>query len=360
MSTASTPSSSSTSTATATATATSKTFKAAFVMPVSNVGLLLAEKKSLESCTFTCPDDPHPVSFKLRLDFGTRDGKSLDAFVMPMNRAVRHKWLNFVIFDDKTKYLMSRGGPAPRGLELSKKFGRGYNDLYLVEGVGNVDWKILCEIAYHGVKETGPTDSSKSHCECKCTKCKDGQNHLQTMSKNMLDLFSDPRNPDITLVVGECRKGKKKEKIAAHKDILSARSSYFRSLFDPSSDWKESSADEIKLDVTPAVFKELLRFLYSGLPPENLNEIAMELLPVADKYAVDELKALCDSAIRQTLTADNVVQVLHLAENHYCPDLFEFCVPLFKANINTLDKPQLGSLTADPKLLLKLLKVCSE
>ena len=37
-------------------------------------------------------------------------------------------------------------------------------------------------------------------------------------------------------------------------------------------------------DAEPRAFRGLLRFLYSGQPPENFNDVALELLTLADKY----------------------------------------------------------------------------
>ena len=336
---------------------TSKTFTAAFVMPVSNVGRLLAEKKVIESCIFTCPDDPQPVSFVMRLAFGGElalKKNRLGVFFSPISRTVYIESAKFVVFDKTTDCLNSKcdptGGEIPRGGQ------RGFPGLCSLDGIGNVDWQIRCEIVYNGVPETGTTESTKCDCECKCTKCTDKPTHLLTWSKNMLDLFTNPREADVVFLVGQ----RDKEKINAHKSILSARSTYFRSLFEPSANWKENQCNEIELDEDPPVFKEVLKFLYCGLPPENFDQIAIELLPVADKYILDELKELCDLAIRRILSPENVVNVLQIANKHNCFDLFVYCLPLFKANIKTLKEPVVSSLKGDPNLLFKLLQICAE
>merc|ERR1739838_1017206 len=108
----------------------------------------------------------------------------------------------------------------------------------------------------------------------------------------------------------------------------------------------------------PVMLREALRFLYSGLPPENLGDIASGLLPIADKFCLDELKRRCDVAIRRSISKANIVDVLQLAENYHCPDLFEYCVPFFKANVKTLKGPCGTKLQSDPKLLFKLFQAC--
>merc|ERR1719209_1095116 len=98
-----------------------------------------------------------------------------------------------------------------------------------------------------------------------------------TLCQNMLTLLDDATGSDVTLVVG----GKK---FKAHKSHLTARSTYFQSLFN--SGMSESLVNEVELDEDPLIFKEALKFIYSGLTPENLDDIAIKLLPLADKYLI--------------------------------------------------------------------------
>ena len=106
----------------------------------------------------------------------------------------------------------------------------------------------------------------------------------------------------------------------------------------------------------PSLVKEVVKFLYSGMPPENLESIAMELLPVAHMYGVVELRALCDRALRCNLTVDNLVDILILSEINNCPGLFTFCLPLYKANASRLKVDSEAKLKKYPGLLLKIAK----
>ena len=106
----------------------------------------------------------------------------------------------------------------------------------------------------------------------------------------------------------------------------------------------------------PSLVKEVIKFLYSGMPPENLESIAMELLPVAHMYGVVELRALCDRALRCNLTVDNLVDILILSEVNNCPGLFTFCLPLYKANASRLKVDSEEKLKKYPGLLLKIAK----
>ena len=334
-----------------------KKFKAVFLLPFS---ITRNEKKVVTSPTFSCSDDPRPVSWKLKVEFGTKKENVLEVRFTPTNRTVNINSYKFVIFERDSDLFDDHLEEHEHDnmLELKELVGEKYvANRGCYTGKDNVctfahihscrqeKLRVMVEIDYDGIPEASPVESIT----CVCPQ----PSHLKTLSQNMLDLYAESRNADITLVVGG-------EKIKAHKSILVARSTYFQNLFDPNSNWKESRADEIVLDEDPVAFKEALKFLYSGMPDEKLKKSAIEVFPIADKYCLDELKEFCLPAIRENLSANNVVAVLQLAENHHCVDLFHYCVPLLKANVKNLKKDCIEKLQADPKLLFKLLQICSE
>ena len=181
-----------------------------------------------------------------------------------------------------------------------------------------------------------------------------GESKMSRFSADMLSLLDRPEGADVTFSV---ESGGHVEQIKAHKTILVVRSAYFRALFD--SRLKESLAGEIRIKEAPALFREALKFIYSGLPPKNIDEIALSLLPLADKYGLDELRKSCVKAIRQSVSEENVIDVILLAENLRLPALLRYCVPVFRAHAETLEKgSHWGKLKRNPDLLAKLLVFC--
>ena len=80
----------------------------------------------------------------------------------------------------------------------------------------------------------------------------------------------------------------------AHKMIVAARSPVMMAMF--MSDMTESKTNNVKIDdCDPAVFERFLAFLYTGKLDESANHLE-QLYAVADKYQVDTLKNLCQSA----------------------------------------------------------------
>ena len=99
------------------------------------------------------------------------------------------------------------------------------------------------------------------------------------------------------------------------------------------------------------------------MPPENIESIAMELLPLAKRYEAHSLGVMCELALRRILSVENVVDILILTEVHGEPKnhigLFEYCLPLYKANALCLKPECKKKLMEHPGLLLKLAEGCS-
>ena len=98
----------------------------------------------------------------------------------------------------------------------------------------------------------------------------------------------------------------------AHKIALTAHSEVFKSMFQ--GDYKEKDAVSIPIpNIRWPVFKAMMECMYVG-SVEVTTDIAQELLEVADQYMVDSLKKLCEDAIAEQLSADNVSAAFDLAE----------------------------------------------
>lgn len=122
-----------------------------------------------------------------------------------------------------------------------------------------------------------------------------------------------------------------------HKSILAARSKVFKSMLcSDMKEIKESAMEVSDLDFT--TMKEVLRFIYCN-EVENLDEIASDLIYAAEKYDLDGLKKICIDSMIKTLSVENVIQALVIAE---CVSesrkLFEKCLDLIKSNYQVIIK----------------------
>ncbi|KAI8102431.1 hypothetical protein M9435_006032 [Picochlorum sp. BPE23] len=110
----------------------------------------------------------------------------------------------------------------------------------------------------------------------------------------------------------------------AHKIALQAGSEVFKSMFE--GDYKEKEADSIPIpNIRWPVFEAMMRCLYTGTV-EVKPDIAQELLEAADQYMIENLKSLCQVAITEELTSENVSAAFDLAEAYDAPELATACV----------------------------------
>lgn len=141
-----------------------------------------------------------------------------------------------------------------------------------------------------------------------------------SVGQDLSALLNDEKFCDITF------KLKDGKKVSGHKAILYARCEHFRALFD--SGMKETQSyepiDYSHIEFAP--FSQLLSWIYSGKIEENIDgETVLKLLQLADQFLLPELRRLCAHVIRRFITADNVTDLLAIAEVHNSPQLQIFC-----------------------------------
>ncbi|XP_066543843.1 speckle-type POZ protein-like A [Amia ocellicauda] len=132
------------------------------------------------------------------------------------------------------------------------------------------------------------------------------------LSDDLGNLWECSRFTDCSLYVGG-------QEFKAHKSILAARSPVFNAMFEH--EMEESKKNRVDInDVDPDVFKEMMRFIYTGKAP-NLEKMADNLLAAADKYALERLKVMCEEALCSNLSVENVADILILADLHSAEQL---------------------------------------
>ena len=130
------------------------------------------------------------------------------------------------------------------------------------------------------------------------------------------------------------------EVIPAHKLILSARVPVFEAMF--SSGMKEAKTGRIRIDDTDAAsFKHLLRFIYCGKLPEDFKETVDSLLPIADKYGLQDLKDACEVVLKDLLVRDNVIRTLISARLYCCSNLKKECCKILKDEDQIISRKQI-------------------
>jgi speckle-type POZ protein len=123
------------------------------------------------------------------------------------------------------------------------------------------------------------------------------------------------------------------ESFSAHRLVLAARSPVFRAELYGS--MAESKMASITIqEMGASTFRSMLHYMYHGsLPDAGKADVSstmaeyQRLLAAADRYGVERLKKICeDKLCVNSITVDNVVSTLELAERHVCPKLKASCL----------------------------------
>lgn len=81
-------------------------------------------------------------------------------------------------------------------------------------------------------------------------------------------------------------------------------------------EYMESRAESIAIpDVKHSTFLLLLEYLYTDAVNITV-ETAMELFQVADRFAIDRLKELCEQKMLSTIEVDTAGHILLTADQH--------------------------------------------
>ncbi|CAO2187416.1 unnamed protein product [Urochloa humidicola] len=153
------------------------------------------------------------------------------------------------------------------------------------------------------------------------------------MMQNFGNLLKEKKGVDVTFLVGG-------ETIEAHKIVLAARSPVFKAeFFGP---MMESGTNCVTVeDMQPEVFRAFLHFIYNdslpnmdSLKENDYRDMMWHLLAAADRYAMDRMKLVCQSAIGKNLDVGTVATTLALADQHNCDMLKAACVEFIASPMN--------------------------
>lgn len=120
----------------------------------------------------------------------------------------------------------------------------------------------------------------------------------------------------------------RKSRFKTHKAILASRSPVFSAMF--TSDFKEVRTNLLEInDVTPEAFDVFLHFLYTD-EVKNDSEVfqnkILEILYLAEKYAIDALKNICQLHLIPEISIENVIEMFLLADRYNATMLRDSCI----------------------------------
>jgi len=122
-----------------------------------------------------------------------------------------------------------------------------------------------------------------------------------------------------------------------------------------SSQMLEATTNRVHIkDADPDSFHHLLKFIYCAQLPDDIAPFASSLLPLADKYGVDQLKTVCAVSLKRSLEKANAVETLLLAEMHGCASLKKICIENLHRWKDKMEPVELSPLKEHPDLLFEM------
>ncbi|GJN15671.1 hypothetical protein PR202_gb02607 [Eleusine coracana subsp. coracana] len=146
------------------------------------------------------------------------------------------------------------------------------------------------------------------------------------LGKQLGMLLECTKGSDVSFVIAG-------ETFHAHRAVLAARSPVF--MAELLGSMAEATMPSITiLDIAPAIFRIMLRFIYTDAVPgdDDLGDSPFQmltyLLAASDRYALDRLKFWCAKRLWENVTVRSVSGLLVLVDRHSCLELKERCIDL--------------------------------
>jgi len=152
---------------------------------------------------------------------------------------------------------------------------------------------------------------------------------MEKMGGDLLGLLEEGDYSDV-LIQCEGRHFK------CHKAILSSRSPVFRAMFQHKSMLEQQKNAVDIQDLSAATVERMLKYVYSGRM--DMMDDMCDLLAAADKYDLKELKSSCEMSLSESLSNQNAVDLLILADRHTSHDLRKAALDFLLSNLSSVVK----------------------
>lgn len=102
------------------------------------------------------------------------------------------------------------------------------------------------------------------------------------------------------------------KRFSCHKVMLAASSEYFELLFKNEKNRTELEIDDAK----PEIVEAILNFMSKSQIPNNIDDIAMDLIKLADMFRLNLLKRACETGLVKNLSVENALETFDIVDKH--------------------------------------------
>jgi len=101
-----------------------------------------------------------------------------------------------------------------------------------------------------------------------------------------------------------------------HRVILASMSTVFRAMI-LNLQFVENKENSVTIeDSTPDIVEAMLEFMAKGVVPRDIEEKAIDLIALADKYDLQDLIKICENSLADNITVENVIETLIAIDLH--------------------------------------------
>jgi len=167
--------------------------------------------------------------------------------------------------------------------------------------------------------------------------------------KESQKIFNSPATSDIQFILDS------QEPIYAHRSVLESRCPYLLRSFDQNGNSMDARGNlVIQSSISRGVLLALMKFIYKNQLDLDLISTP-ELLQVASKYKLEDLKKTCAQYLMENISVDTVVDILLSAEKHKVNSVKQACVDAICYNFQEVSQtPSFSKLISNPALLLEI------
>uniref|UniRef100_A0A1I8PSK8 BTB domain-containing protein n=1 Tax=Stomoxys calcitrans TaxID=35570 RepID=A0A1I8PSK8_STOCA len=146
--------------------------------------------------------------------------------------------------------------------------------------------------------------------------------HISVMDKNSMDIQ----------LMSSHKSSIQVHNFRAHRVIVAARCEWFKKAL--MSGMQESLTRKIVVtDCSPVIFRRLLLYLYGAPIDKTVGaEQICELMLLADKYSIEDLKELCENTLNSQIDEHSVLCLLGIADHYMASALKSKCLSFLSQN----------------------------
>ncbi|XP_023316704.1 speckle-type POZ protein B-like, partial [Trichogramma pretiosum] len=170
-------------------------------------------------------------------------------------------------------------------------------------------------------------------------------NESETIDQVKFDsAFLSKEFSDVELITSD------ENSISAHRIILAMASPVFKAML--THDMLERKNNSVEIIDTPYnILIEMLRYIYTGEISSTKPDKVLEILAVADKYQIDNLKVKCEKILCAELSTENALDILEAALKYNIKNLANEAKNFVTAHIQLFVNTEKFKNIVDPGVL---------